>query len=107
MLSFGGIELQEKKTDLAILSLSKRVRCVRMGSCARELCLIACGKVDLLVKQKQSIWDFAAGKLILREANAELTDFNGEKKWDWSGKNSNHLIASNKILHERFLKEFD
>ncbi|HRN93195.1 MAG: inositol monophosphatase [Chitinophagales bacterium] len=53
------------------------VRSIRGGgSCAQELCQIACGRIDGLVTVNQSSWDFYAGKIILEEAGGKLFQLN-------------------------------
>lgn len=40
----------------------------RLGTAALELCELACGRVDLYFEARLSIWDYAAGMLIITEA---------------------------------------
>lgn len=105
MFSFGFYDITDNALAPKIMKIAQKTRCTKKGSCAREICLVACGKVDLLIKSRQSIWDFIAGKLIVEEAGGKITDFEGKTNWDWSGKANNNLIITNSILHEQFLKE--
>ncbi|MBI5635989.1 hypothetical protein HY993_03445 [Candidatus Micrarchaeota archaeon] len=105
MFSFGFYDITDNALAPKITRIAQKTRCTRKGPCAREICLVACGKVDLLIKSRQNIWDFAAGKLIVEEAGGKITDFNGKTSFDWSGKPTNNLIITNKVLHEQFLKE--
>lgn len=49
----------------------------RSGSCALELCYIACGLCELFFEYRVQAWDYAAGYLILTEAGGVLTGWNG------------------------------
>ena len=45
----------------------------RFGSCAMELCYIACGLCDLFFEYRIMPWDHAAASLILQEAGGVIT----------------------------------
>ncbi len=47
----------------------------RMGSCALELCYIACGKVDMFFEIRICPWDYAAASLILQEAGGVIKTY--------------------------------
>lgn len=87
-------------------TLLESVRSIRGGgSCAEELCNVACGRIEALIKMDQSIWDYAAGKLILEEAGGIFRDFHGNKPAFNSLRERDFcLIASNAILQEKILK---
>lgn len=38
------------------------------GTCGLEMCYVACGKLDAIIKLRQPVYDFAAGYHILRES---------------------------------------
>jgi len=75
------------------------------GSCAQELCYIACGRTDGFVAPAQSIWDFAAGALVVEEAGGQFTDFAGEPP-DYSALPHKDfpVVASNGLVHGRILE---
>jgi len=76
-------------------------RAIRLrGSSILDLCNLANGVFDGLIKVGASYWDFAPGCLIIEEAGGKVTDFEGKK---WSSKTKN-LLASNGIRHEELLK---
>jgi len=76
-------------------------RAIRLrGSSILDLCNLANGVFDGLVKVGASYWDFAPGCLIIEEAGGKVTDFNG-KPWDNKTEN---LLASNNVKHEELLK---
>ena len=57
--------------------ISYKVRkCRMMGSAALAMAYIACGRLDAYVEEVISIWDIAAGKLLIEEAGGrvELAD---------------------------------
>ncbi len=51
----------------------------RSGSCALDLCDVACGRVALFFESIVSIWDYAAGAIILQEAGGICINYQGEK----------------------------
>src|SRR3989338_1246864 len=69
------------------------------GSTVYEFTTVACGKADLLINNGASIWDYAAGTLLVSEAGGKVSDFAGED-WDISKK---EVVASNGFLHEKTL----
>ena len=50
----------------------------RSGSAALDLCYAACGRVGLFFESELSLWDFAAGALIVREAGGVCLTLTGE-----------------------------
>ncbi len=54
----------------------------RAGSAALDLAMVAAGVFDGFFEFRLSIWDIAAGALLIEEAGGELTDFDGgERHW--------------------------
>ena len=67
-----------------------RVRKMRaMGSAALDLAYVAAGRLDAYIEQGVSIWDVAAGSLLVEEAGGQVRITAGDPK----GKL--HLVASN------------
>ncbi len=67
-----------------------RVRKMRaMGSAALDLAYVAAGRLDAYIEQGVSIWDVAAGALLVEEAGGQVRITAGDPK----GKL--HLVASN------------
>lgn len=61
-----------------LTGLITQVRDVRrLGSAAVDLCMVACGRLDVYYELYLNSWDAAAGELIAREAGAITTDFSG------------------------------
>ncbi len=50
----------------------------RFGSCAAELCYLACGKCELYFEFSIQPWDYAGGYAILKEAGGVLTDLHNK-----------------------------
>ena len=46
----------------------------RLGSGALDLCYVATGRLDECYKQGFSVWDVAAGMLIVEEAGGKVTN---------------------------------
>ena len=88
----------------SLLILSKNYGTFRalrnFGSAALNMCYLAEAKFDLYFSFDISTWDIAAAKLIVEEANGKITNINN-KKWNINDRN---IVASNKILHDRFIK---
>jgi myo-inositol-1(or 4)-monophosphatase len=49
----------------------------RLGSAAVDLCMVACGRLDLYFERHLNAWDIAAGLLVAREAGATASDYRG------------------------------
>jgi myo-inositol-1(or 4)-monophosphatase len=61
-----------------------RARAIRRaGSAALDLAMVAAGVFDGFFEFRLSIWDIAAGALLIEEAGGELTDFDGgDRHWE-------------------------
>lgn len=61
-----------------LVGLITRVRDIRrLGSAAFDLCMVACGRLDVYYELHLNAWDAAAGELIAREAGAITSDHSG------------------------------
>lgn len=78
------------------------VRSLRMsGSCALNLCGIACGRIDLCYELGfGGPWDVAGGAVIVEEAGGVLFDPSG-KEFDIT---SQRVAASNPLLKQAFIE---
>jgi len=75
-------------------------RAIRLkGSSLLDMCSLAAGNFDGLVKVYGNYWDWAAGKLIVEEAGGKVTNFEGNKPEGVS-----HILASNERLHKELLE---
>lgn len=68
---------------------------------ASDACLIACGKAEVLINDGNEIFDYAANKLIVREAGGKITDLAGNLLTDDAQKT--FLLSNGTDLHERVL----
>jgi myo-inositol-1(or 4)-monophosphatase len=75
----------------------------RAGSAALDLCYVASGRFDGFWEFNLNPWDTAAGVLIVEEAGGKVTNFHGGP-FELS---SRETLASNGLLHESLLLEFD
>ncbi|OMO76932.1 Inositol monophosphatase [Corchorus capsularis] len=89
-------------TTNRINGLLFKVRSLRMsGSCALNLCGIACGRLDLFYELGYGgPWDVAAGVLIVKEAGGIVYDPSG-KDFDIT---SPRVAASNQFLKDAFVE---
>ncbi len=75
----------------------------RAGSAALDLCSVAAGRLEGFWEFNLNPWDTAAGVLIVEEAGGKVTDFKGEP----FQLNSRETVASNVLIHEALLNEFE
>jgi myo-inositol-1(or 4)-monophosphatase len=72
-------------------TVAHRVRKTRMmGSAALALAYIACGRLDAYIEEMISIWDIAAGQIMVERGGGSVTLVTSELNADKSG-----IIASN------------
>lgn len=71
----------------------------RFGSAALDLCWVACGRFDAYFEYNLSVWDFAAGMLLIEEAGGIINDHSGDK----ISLNSTGIAVSNSRFHDQFL----
>ncbi len=71
----------------------------RFGSAALDLCWVACGRFDAYFEYNLSVWDFAAGMLVVDEAGGKTNDHRGDR----ISLNSTGIAVSNSRIHEQFL----
>ena len=78
--SFGHRYLRLEQYEPISKDIIKSIRSIRGGgSSAMELSYLACGRIDLLIVVNQSIWDYAAGVLIVSESGGVFKDlYNNE-----------------------------
>jgi histidinol-phosphatase len=62
--------------------------------------LVAEGAVDLATEPTLNLWDMAANEIIVREAGGTFTNLDGK-----AGPHGGNAVASNRLIHQEFLKE--
>ncbi len=72
----------------------------RPGSAALDLCYVAAGRVDGFWELGLSIWDIAAGALMIKEAGGRISDFRGSDAYLHSG----DIVAGNPTIYARLSK---
>lgn len=71
----------------------------RLGSAALELCYVANGNFDGYWEKSLRPWDVAAAGIVLKEANCEVTDFDGKSYTPFD----ESIIAAANPLHRKIL----
>jgi myo-inositol-1(or 4)-monophosphatase len=68
-------DIAQKATVMLEKYVRRARKCRLMGSAALDLAYVACGRLDAYIEQAVSLWDVAAGKLLVEAAGgrAELT----------------------------------
>jgi myo-inositol-1(or 4)-monophosphatase len=74
----------------------------RAGSAALDLCYVACGRFDAFWEFNLNSWDTAAGVLLVEEAGGKVTNFSDAP----FSIDSREVLATNGLVHEEMLKEF-
>lgn len=82
----------------AVMAETSGVR--RLGSAALDLAWVAAGRYDGYWEHELSLWDIAAGVLIVREAGGFVSDFASRDRALVSG----DVVAANGVIHGDFLK---
>lgn len=72
----------------------------RTGSAALDLCNVACGRFEGYWEQNISLYDIAAGALILKEAGGTVTDFYGKELTQ----NVQNILATNGLIQDELLQ---
>ncbi len=71
----------------------------RDGSAALNLCYIASGRLDGFWERGLSLWDIAAGTLLVQEAGGKVSDLRGTNTHLDTGE----ILAANPEIHRRML----
>lgn len=69
---------------------------------ALDLCRVASGKIECFINNGNEIYDYAAGKLIIKEAGGIITDFKG--KAVVNDRNNVFVASNNKNIHKAILE---
>jgi len=85
-------KLEEKKVKRFMVNMSP----------ALELCRVAAGRMEGFINNANEIYDFAAGKLIVKEAGGIITNFKGEQ--EINERNNVFLAANNVNINQELLE---
>jgi len=100
VIGFGGLGRNASvaaPTHRALGALGGRVRALRgLGSAALHLAYVAAGRLDACFDMSLSVWDTAAGALLVAEAGGRVTSFAGA---DFA-LTTRDTLASNGAVHE-------
>ena len=80
------------------MAVSSGVR--RHGAAALDLAWIAAGRIDGFWEKGLSLWDIAAGVLLVREAGGFVSDFASRDK----ALDSGDIVAANPAIHGEMIK---
>jgi len=94
-------QMKWRKVNLTYFSrfLMKARAIRRVGAASLDLCWTAAGAFDGFWEMRLGPWDMAAGVVILEEAGAKVTDFDGRPVDLRHG----DLLGANPLLHRRML----
>ncbi|MCC6620050.1 MAG: inositol monophosphatase [Deltaproteobacteria bacterium] len=73
----------------------------RLGSAALDLAHVAQGTFGVFWEPRLKVWDLVAGVVLVEEAGGRVSDHAGGDGYLDSG----DVVASNGVLHERFLRD--
>ena len=76
----------------------------RFGSAALDLAFVAAGRYDGYWERGLSLWDVAAGILLVREAGGFVSDFGSRDPISSSGQFAGNIVTGNQSLHVPLLK---
>lgn len=74
----------------------------RCGSAALDLCYVAAGRLDAYWETGLSIWDLAAGALIIRESGGIISGLNGSEDFLQTG----HVLTGSPKIYSAVAKLF-
>lgn len=73
----------------------------RDGAAALDMAYVACGRIDAYWEQGLSIWDIAAGTLLIKEAGGRVTRRDGDQVDLFDGE----IVSGNDFLHKWLLNK--
>ncbi|MBU2235507.1 inositol monophosphatase [Patescibacteria group bacterium] len=92
------------RTIIDRIENKKVKRVLRNWSPALDFCMLASGKVEVVINNYSEIYDHIAGKLIAQEAGARITDFEGKN--EKNNMNSIFIASNGTGLHQSAVKLF-
>ncbi|MDR4505168.1 MAG: inositol monophosphatase [Candidatus Scalindua sp.] len=95
-----------------MVRILKKAKIRNVGVASLHICYVAAGWLDCYVDQKSSLWDIAAGSLILTEAGGTISNTDGENLYPLRDsiatytERKMHCIGAKNDTHKRVLSEF-
>lgn len=75
----------------------------RSGSAAIDMAETAAGRIDGFFEPKLSIWDYAAGRLLVAEAGGRATDYEGN---ELGNAMKSSVVCANPAIHELLIRKY-
>ncbi len=75
----------------------------RSGSAAIDMAETAAGRIDGFFERKLSIWDYAAGRLLVAEAGGKATDFEGN---ELKNEMKSSVVCANPAIHKLLVRKY-
>ncbi len=75
----------------------------RSGSAAIDMAETAAGRIDGFFERRLSIWDYAAGRLLVAEAGGRATDFEGR---ELKNAMKSSVACGNPAIHELLIQKY-
>jgi myo-inositol-1(or 4)-monophosphatase len=91
------VNLKPHKLIIDRIENKKVKRVLRNWSPSLDFCMLAAGKIEILINNHSEIYDHIAGKLIASEAGAKITDFEGRA--EKNDMNSIFIASNGTRLH--------
>ena len=73
----------------------------KFGSASLDLAYVAAGRYDGFFQKNLSLWDVAAGLILIKESGGKVNEINLERN------NNVKICASNNSIHEKMLDNID
>ena len=73
----------------------------KFGSASLDLAYVAAGRYDGFFQKNLSLWDVAAGLILIKESGGKVNEINLERN------NNVKIYASNNSIHEKMLDNID
>ncbi len=73
----------------------------KFGSASLDLAYVAAGRYDGFFQKNLSLWDVAAGLILIKESGGKVNEINLERN------NNVKICASNNSIHEKMLNNID
>lgn len=75
----------------------------RSGSAAIDMAETAAGRIDGFFEPKLSIWDYAAGRLLVAEAGGRATDYEGK---ELGNAMKSSVVCANPAIHALLIRKY-